>query len=73
MLRFLVIRNNKLNLTLILQVIKSVSAGSRHSAAVTSNNELYTWGEGEHGRLGIVTVFQLFSFLFKFLIFYCFN
>jgi len=38
---------------IILQLIKSISAGSRHSAAITANNELYTWGEGEHGRLGI--------------------
>lgn len=29
-----------------------MSAGFRHSAAVTEYNELYTWGEGDHGRLG---------------------
>lgn len=34
------------------KVVKYVAAGSRHSAAVTENGELYTWGEGEHGRLG---------------------
>lgn len=30
----------------------NLSVGYRHSAAVTEDGELYTWGEGEHGRLG---------------------
>lgn len=34
------------------KVVTHISAGYRHSAAVTSDGELYTWGEGEHGRLG---------------------
>ncbi|XP_054287973.1 probable E3 ubiquitin-protein ligase HERC1 [Macrosteles quadrilineatus] len=34
------------------KVITHISAGYRHSAAVTSEGELYTWGEGDHGRLG---------------------
>lgn len=32
--------------------VVSISAGFRHSAAVTADGFLYTWGEGEFGRLG---------------------
>ncbi|KAK4883685.1 hypothetical protein RN001_007004 [Aquatica leii] len=34
------------------KIIKCIHAGYRHSAAVTDDGELYTWGEGDHGRLG---------------------
>ena len=33
-------------------MIKFIAAGSRHSACVSEEGELYTWGDGEHGRLG---------------------
>ena len=32
--------------------VKDIACGSSHSAAITSNGELYTWGQGAHGRLG---------------------
>lgn len=32
--------------------IRDIACGSSHSAAITSNGELYTWGLGEYGRLG---------------------
>ncbi len=38
--------------SLFLQMVMFVACGNRHSAAVTLEGELYTWGEGEHGRLG---------------------
>ncbi|XP_028822113.1 probable E3 ubiquitin-protein ligase HERC1 [Denticeps clupeoides] len=34
------------------KVVVCVSAGYRHSAAVCEDGELYTWGEGDFGRLG---------------------
>ena len=41
-----------LTIFIYIQFIKCISAGGRHSAAVTEEGELFTWGEGEHGRLG---------------------
>ncbi|XP_029378746.1 RCC1 domain-containing protein 1 [Echeneis naucrates] len=32
--------------------ISKVSCGSRHTAAVTTTGDLYTWGWGEYGQLG---------------------
>jgi len=29
-----------------------ISCGGSHSACITSNHELYTWGKGRYGRLG---------------------
>ena len=37
---------------LVGKSVVAVSAGYRHSAAITSDGLLYTWGEGEYGRLG---------------------
>ncbi|KAJ8965419.1 hypothetical protein NQ314_004172 [Rhamnusium bicolor] len=34
------------------KIIKYINAGYRHSAAITDDGRLYTWGEGDHGRLG---------------------
>lgn len=33
-------------------LIKSASCGSRHTAAVTRDGHLYTWGSGRWGQLG---------------------
>lgn len=32
--------------------IVDVACGGAHSAAITSNGQLYTWGKGRYGRLG---------------------
>lgn len=34
------------------RAVISCHSGYRHSAAVTEDGSLYTWGEGDHGRLG---------------------
>lgn len=33
--------------------IRDIACGSSHSAAITSCGELYCWGLGEYGRLGL--------------------
>ena len=32
--------------------VRDIACGSGYSAAITSNGELYTWGEGQRGQLG---------------------
>ncbi|KAL8607282.1 hypothetical protein ACOMHN_047613 [Nucella lapillus] len=32
--------------------VRDIACGSSHSAAITSNGELYSWGLGDYGRLG---------------------
>ena len=32
--------------------IRAVAAGSNHAVALTMSGEVYSWGNGEHGRLG---------------------
>lgn len=32
--------------------IRDIACGTGHSAAVSVNGELFTWGQGEDGRLG---------------------
>lgn len=34
-----------------IEIVK-VAAGGAHSAAITVDGELYTWGKGRYGRLG---------------------
>lgn len=38
--------------TLLAKRVFYIACGSAHSAAITSDGELYTWGQGQYGRLG---------------------
>lgn len=38
--------------SLLAKRVVYIACGSSHSAAITSNGELYTWGQGQYGRLG---------------------
>ena len=40
-------------LELLQQQITSIAAGRNNSAAVVQHNDLYTWGEGLCGKLGL--------------------
>ena len=40
------------SISISVQVVRQVACGNRHSAAITADGELYTWGEGDYGRLG---------------------
>ena len=38
--------------SLVGQIVTQITCGSYHTAAVTNNGELYTWGGGMYGKLG---------------------
>lgn len=38
--------------SLLSKRIFYIACGGAHSAAITSEGELYTWGQGQYGRLG---------------------
>lgn len=47
-----------------------MSAGYRHSAAVSEDGELYTWGEGDFGRLGKLLLIGCFGSSVQFMMEY---
>ena len=41
------------NLTFAQNAVVAVTAGTYHSLAVTQSGQVYVWGSGKHGRLGL--------------------
>lgn len=54
-------------------ILKQIACGSHHCAALTLDNELYTWGSNSHGQLGryVFTPFSLFFFTYGILSINC--
>ncbi|XP_022104478.1 X-linked retinitis pigmentosa GTPase regulator-like, partial [Acanthaster planci] len=44
--------NTPQNVSLIKERVSRVSCGNSHTAAVTDNGDVYTWGDGSSGQLG---------------------
>ena len=43
------------NLNFAQNAVVAVAAGTYHSLAVTRRGQVYVWGSGKHGRLGLGT------------------
>ena len=40
------------------KIVTQADVGHRHSAAITDDGSLFTWGEGDYGRLGLGDALQ---------------